>query len=91
VKTSSHPSPSITCGKWGLPALAVFNCAEALSVLAFFEVLKEFHDVRFEAFRHLDRTLESHDPGLFTLPWGAMDSLRADPRFDERVRRMGFH
>jgi hypothetical protein len=42
------------------------------------------------AFRHLDRALESHDPGLVHIAVGPQwDSLRADPRFDERVRRMG--
>jgi DNA-binding winged helix-turn-helix (wHTH) protein/tetratricopeptide (TPR) repeat protein len=42
------------------------------------------------AFRHLDRALESHDPGLVHMAVGPQwDSLRADPRFDERVRRMG--
>jgi adenylate cyclase len=43
------------------------------------------------AFRHLDRALESHDPGLVHIAVGPQwDSLRADPRFDERVWRMGF-
>jgi DNA-binding winged helix-turn-helix (wHTH) protein/tetratricopeptide (TPR) repeat protein len=42
------------------------------------------------AFQHLDRALESHDPGLVYIAVGPQwDSLRADPRFDERVRRMG--
>jgi DNA-binding winged helix-turn-helix (wHTH) protein/tetratricopeptide (TPR) repeat protein len=42
------------------------------------------------AFLHLDRALESHDPGLVHLAVGPQwDSLRADPRFDERVGRMG--
>ncbi len=43
------------------------------------------------AFRHLDRALESHDPGLVHIAVGPQwDSLRADPRFEERVKRMGF-
>jgi len=43
------------------------------------------------AFGNLDRALESHDPGLVHIAVGPQwDSLRADPRFEERVRRMGF-
>jgi hypothetical protein len=42
------------------------------------------------AFLHLDRALESHDPGLVHLAVGPQwDSLRADPRFRERVDRLG--
>jgi len=42
------------------------------------------------AFQHLDRALEGRDPGLVHIAVGPQwDSLRADPRFDERVRRMG--
>jgi DNA-binding winged helix-turn-helix (wHTH) protein/tetratricopeptide (TPR) repeat protein len=42
------------------------------------------------AFRHLDRALESHDPALVHIAVGPQwDSLRADPRFGERVKRMG--
>jgi DNA-binding winged helix-turn-helix (wHTH) protein/thioredoxin-like negative regulator of GroEL len=42
------------------------------------------------AFQHLDRALESHDPGLVHLAVAPQwDSLRADPRFPERLARMG--
>jgi tetratricopeptide (TPR) repeat protein len=42
------------------------------------------------AFLHLDRALESHDPGLVQLAVAPQwDSLRADPRFIERLDRMG--
>jgi DNA-binding winged helix-turn-helix (wHTH) protein/tetratricopeptide (TPR) repeat protein len=41
------------------------------------------------AFQHLDRALESRDPGLVHLAVGPQwDTLRADPRFAERVARM---
>jgi DNA-binding winged helix-turn-helix (wHTH) protein/lipoprotein NlpI len=42
------------------------------------------------AFRYLDLALESHDPGLVHIAVGPQwDGLRSDPRFHERVRRMG--
>jgi DNA-binding winged helix-turn-helix (wHTH) protein/tetratricopeptide (TPR) repeat protein len=42
------------------------------------------------AFLHLDRALEDHDPGLVHIAVGPQwDNLRADPRFEERVGRMG--
>jgi DNA-binding winged helix-turn-helix (wHTH) protein/tetratricopeptide (TPR) repeat protein len=41
------------------------------------------------AFQHLDRALESRDPGMVYLAVGPQwDILRADPRFAERVARM---
>jgi tetratricopeptide (TPR) repeat protein len=41
------------------------------------------------AFEHLDRALESRDPALVHLAVGPQwDTLRADPRFAERVARM---
>ena len=43
-----------------------------------------------EAFRHLDAALAGHDPSLVHLAVAPQwDCLRADARFDERVRRMG--
>jgi adenylate cyclase len=42
-----------------------------------------------EAFRHLDRALDLHDPGLGYLAVAPQwDSLRDDPRFAERLKRM---
>ena len=42
-----------------------------------------------EAFRHLDRALDLHDPGLSYLAVAPQwDSLRDDPRFAERLKRM---
>ncbi len=41
------------------------------------------------AFLHLDRALESHDPGLVHIAVGPQwDSLRADPRFAATLRKM---
>jgi hypothetical protein len=41
------------------------------------------------AFRHLDRALESHDPGLVHLAVGPQwDSLRADLRFTAALQKM---
>jgi tetratricopeptide (TPR) repeat protein len=41
------------------------------------------------AFRHLDRALESHDPGLVHIAVGPQwDSLRGDARYTEALRRM---
>ena len=41
------------------------------------------------AFLHLDRALESHDPGLVHLAVGPQwDSLRADPRYTAALRKM---
>jgi tetratricopeptide (TPR) repeat protein len=41
------------------------------------------------AFRHLDRALESHDPGLVYLAVGPQwDSLRADPRYALALQKM---
>jgi hypothetical protein len=41
------------------------------------------------AFRHLERALESHDPGLVHLAVGPQwDSLRADPRYALALRKM---
>jgi DNA-binding winged helix-turn-helix (wHTH) protein/tetratricopeptide (TPR) repeat protein len=43
-----------------------------------------------QAFLHLDRALENHDPALVHLAVAPQwDSLRADPRFKERLIRMG--
>src|SRR5688572_19468678 len=42
-----------------------------------------------EAFVHLDRALDLHDPGLGYLAVAPQwDSLRDDPRFAERLKRM---
>ncbi|MBK5293568.1 MAG: winged helix-turn-helix domain-containing protein [Acidobacteriia bacterium] len=42
------------------------------------------------AFKYLDRALESHDPSLVHLAVAPQwDSLRVDPRFTERLARMG--
>jgi hypothetical protein len=42
-----------------------------------------------EAFIHLDRALDLHDPGLGYLAVAPQwDSLRDDPRFAERLKRM---
>ena len=42
------------------------------------------------AFQHLDRAIESHDPALVHLAVAPQwDSLRADPRFNECLARMG--
>jgi DNA-binding winged helix-turn-helix (wHTH) protein len=41
------------------------------------------------AFEHLDRAIAVHDPALVHLAVGPQwDSLRADPRFDDRLRQM---
>jgi tetratricopeptide (TPR) repeat protein len=43
-----------------------------------------------EAFHHLDLAIERHDPSLVHLAVAPQwDSLRGDPRFDERLTRMG--
>ena len=43
-----------------------------------------------EAFRQLDLAIERHDPSLVHLAVSPQwDSLRGDPRFTERLRRMG--
>jgi DNA-binding winged helix-turn-helix (wHTH) protein len=43
-----------------------------------------------EAFRHLERAIESHDPALVYLAVGPQfDSLRTDPRFNQCVARVG--
>lgn len=43
-----------------------------------------------EAFRHLDAALDRRDPSLVHLAVAPQwDSLRADPRFAERLKRMG--
>ena len=42
------------------------------------------------AFEHLDRAIEGHDPALVHLAVAPQwDSLRVDPRFNERLARMG--
>ena len=42
------------------------------------------------AFKHLDRALDGHDPALVHLAVAPQwDSLRADPRFNRRLTRMG--
>ncbi|HTP35534.1 MAG TPA: winged helix-turn-helix domain-containing protein [Candidatus Acidoferrales bacterium] len=42
------------------------------------------------AFQHLERAMESHDPSLVYLAVGPQwDDLRADPRFDSCLARMG--
>ena len=42
------------------------------------------------AFEHLDRALEGHDPALVHLAVAPQwDSLRVDPRFNQRLTRMG--
>jgi tetratricopeptide (TPR) repeat protein len=44
------------------------------------------------AFHHLDRAIVEHDPSLVDLAVAPQwDSLRADPRFDACVSRMGLH
>ena len=59
------------------PALALaVHCAEAGDLDA--------------AFHHLDRALESRDPAMVHLAVAPQwDSLRSDPRFGERLARMG--
>ena len=43
-----------------------------------------------EAFRQLDRAIEAHDPALVHLAVAPQwDDFRGDPRFDERLARMG--
>ena len=42
-----------------------------------------------DAFRWLERAMESHDADLFmTRVWPAWDPIRDDPRFDEILRRL---
>src|SRR5260370_467461 len=41
------------------------------------------------AFRHLDRAMESHDPGLVYIAVGPQwDSLRGDPRYTAALQKM---
>jgi len=43
-----------------------------------------------DAFRWLDRALDSHDPSLVHLAVAPQwDGLRGDPRFQQRLARMG--
>jgi hypothetical protein len=43
-----------------------------------------------EAFRQLDRAIQSHDPSLVHLAVAPQwDVLRGDPRFAERLESMG--
>jgi hypothetical protein len=43
-----------------------------------------------DAFRWLDRALDSHDPALVHLAVAPQwDNLRVDPRFQQRLTRMG--
>ena len=43
-----------------------------------------------EAFRQLDLAIADHDPSLVHLAVAPQwDSLRGDPRFDQRLQKMG--
>jgi hypothetical protein len=45
-----------------------------------------------QAFQHLNRAVEDHDPALVHLGVAPQwDSLRADPRFNQCLIRMGLH
>jgi DNA-binding winged helix-turn-helix (wHTH) protein/tetratricopeptide (TPR) repeat protein len=79
-----------TAGLWKLFLCRASSQPDAFPAMQLAMAYGEAGDID-AAFRYLDRALETHDPGLVHIAVGPQwDSLRSDPRFQERVTRMGF-
>jgi DNA-binding winged helix-turn-helix (wHTH) protein/Tfp pilus assembly protein PilF len=81
-----------TSGREGLRKLALQRASsqpQSMPAMQLALIYGEAGDLD-AAFQHLDRALESRDPGMIHLAVAPQwDCLRADPRFPERLLRMG--